>query len=216
MTSNTTEEPRSVLRLEKALLAIDRVTAREIVPGEGGDAFAAVVGLVVPVLERIGDGWDQGRFSLSQVYMAGRLCEGLVDELLPPTDPARVDQPRMAIAVLEDHHLLGLRIVYSALRASGYSLGNYGRVTVDELVHKVADDGIRILLISTLMLPAALRIRDLAARLAESGAPPQVIVGGAPFRFDPQLAGEVGADHLGTTAADAVAIVRSCVEGGVR
>ena len=53
----------------------------------------------------------------------------LVDTILPPADPSRTDLPPMAIAVLEDYHLLGLRVVYSALRASGYALQNYGRWT---------------------------------------------------------------------------------------
>ena len=38
--------------------------------------------LVVPALERIGAGWEQGRVALSQVYMSGRICEELVDTLL--------------------------------------------------------------------------------------------------------------------------------------
>ena len=113
----------------------------------------------------------------------------------------------MAIAVLEDYHLLGLRIVYSALRASGFSLLNYGRIDVEPLVARVRADDIRILLISTLMLPSALRVKDLKARLAAEGCSPRLIVGGAPFRFDDRLWQEVGADAVGATAAEAVAAV---------
>ena len=38
--------------------------------------------LVVPALEKIGLSWEQGRVSLSQVYMAGRICEKAVEKSL--------------------------------------------------------------------------------------------------------------------------------------
>ena len=200
--------------LEAALLALDRVSVKRLL-GDGAARLTPIERVeqwVVPVLERMGTGWDEGRVSLSQVYMSGRLCEELVDQILPPCDSARHDFPPMAIAVLEDYHLLGMRIVYSALRASGFALRNYGRCEVGELVDRVKADGIQILLISVLMLPSALRVRDLRACLAEAGCVPRVVVGGAPFRFDSQLATEVGADASGVSAADAVAAVNGLVE----
>ncbi len=195
--------------LELALLALDRVEVKRLLAdmGRGVEPLDQVERVIVPVLERIGAGWEDGRVSLSQVYMSGRLCEELVDTILPAADASRKDFPPMAIAVLEDYHLLGLRIVYSALRASGFSLMNYGRIELEPLVAKVREDGIRILLISVLMLPSALRVRELKARLASEVGDVRVVVGGAPFRFDAQLAAEVGADAVGTTAADAVAAV---------
>ena len=195
--------------MELALLALDRVAVKRLLRevGAGAAPLQRVEGLIVPVLERIGAGWEAGSVALSQVYMSGRLCEELVDSVLPPGDASRKDFPPMAIAVLEDYHLLGLRIVYSALRASGFSLLNYGRIDLEPLVARVKADEIRILLISTLMLPAALRVKDLKARLIAEGCRPRLIVGGAPFRFDDRLWLDVGADAVGGTAAEAVAAV---------
>ncbi len=59
----------------------------------------------------------------------------------------------MAIAVLDDYHLLGKRMVYSVLRASGYELTDYGTVDGDALVGHVVRDGIVVLLISVLDAP---------------------------------------------------------------
>ncbi len=109
----------------------------------------------------------------------------------------------MAIAVLDDYHLLGKRIVHSVLRAGGYDLHDYGRVTVDEAVRRTGEDRIRILLISTLMLPSALHVRDLVMRLKSARREVKVIVGGAPFLFDPQLWREVHADAMGRSASEA-------------
>jgi methanogenic corrinoid protein MtbC1 len=163
--------------------------------------------MIVPALEHIGAGWEDGTISLAQVYMCGCFCEEMVDTILPLADPSRTDYPPMAIAVLEDYHFLGLRIVYSALRASGFSLLNYGRCDVEQLVNRVLADGIRLLLISTLMVPSALRVKAVRDRLQTAGHPIKIIVGGAPFRFDAQLWQEVGADAMGASAGEAVGIL---------
>ena len=125
--------------------------------------------IVLPALERIGKGWEEGRVSLAQVYMSGRICEEVIDRILPPSHPQRKDQPPMAIVVLEDHHLLGKKIIYSALRASGYELLNYGQMDVETVVRNVKTDGIEILLISVLMLPSALKVKQLRNALEREG-----------------------------------------------
>jgi methanogenic corrinoid protein MtbC1 len=203
-------------RFEQALLSVDRLGARHILTASRGGQtpLQLVESLVLPALERIGEGWEQGQIALSQVYMSGRVCEELVDSILPPDSSIRGNQPRMAIAVLEDYHLLGKRIVYSALRASGFELLDYGRVDVDGLVRQVREDEIQILLISTLMLPSALRVRDLRSRLDESGLDVKIVVGGAPFRFDDQLWLEVGANAAGRNASEAMNIVTRITGGG--
>ena len=197
-----------------ALLAMDRVAAKRTLGGPSAtDARLDVVErLVVPSLERIGDLWERGEVSLSQVYMSGRMCEEMVDVILPPSDPARVDQPPMAIAVLDDYHLLGKRMVYSVLRASGYELKDYGTVDGDSLVSRVVRDNIVVLMISVLMLPSALHIKKVREALDRAGCRPFILVGGAPFRFDTELWREVGADAMAATAAESVAVVRELLD----
>ena len=34
-------------------------------------------------LERIGDGWEEGQLSLSQVYMSGVICEEMIEKYIP-------------------------------------------------------------------------------------------------------------------------------------
>jgi methanogenic corrinoid protein MtbC1 len=128
--------------------------------------------------------------------------------VLPPMAPERKGLPRHAIVVLNDYHSLGKRIVLSVMRASGFDTLNYGRMTVDELVERVIADKVKILLISVLMLPAALQVKEVRAGLKARGCDVRIVVGGAPFLFDAELWREVGADAMGRNAADAVAIVR--------
>jgi trimethylamine corrinoid protein len=196
---------------ERALLAMDRVRAREtLLAAAGGtdNTLAVAESVVAPALERIGDDWEHGTVSLAQLYMAGRIAEQIVGEVLPQVRPGDGEAPHLAIAVLEDHHALGKRLVLSALRSSGHAVADYGHaVTVERLVQRCRDDKPRVLLISTLMLPAALRVREVVDRLALPAPRPVVIVGGAPFRLDPELWREVGADAVGRNSAEAIALV---------
>jgi len=193
----------------QSLLSLDRLSAKRILADSDNrmSSLKLIDKVVVDALERIGVGWENGTIALSQVYMSGRICEELVDDLLPPGSSDRKDQPKMAITVLSDHHMLGKIIVYSLLRASGFDLLDYGRMKVDDLIHRAKEDGIVILLLSVLMLPSALQVKELKEKLIESNLDVKIVVGGAPFRFDDQLWREVGADAVCLTASEAVAAI---------
>jgi len=133
--------------------------------------------------------------------------------VLPPSDPDRKHQPRSAIVLLNDYHMLGKRIVYSVMRASGFELFDYGRMEVDELVERAIADRIRVLLISVLMLPSALKVTEVCRQLKERDTGIKVAVGGAPFLFDATLWSEVGADAMGRSAADAITLVEGWMGG---
>ncbi|MFA5268424.1 MAG: cobalamin-dependent protein [Methanoregula sp.] len=216
MTSPGAPVSAHLTEMQDALLAVDRIGAGRIVKESctPGSPFMCLESLIVPALEEIGRRWEAGDAALSQVYMSGRICEEIVDTMLPPEDTRRVNQPQMAIAVLEDHHTLGKRIVISVLRAGGFEVTDYGHgVTVDDLVLKVTRDNVKILLISTLMLPAALRAGEAIARIKKTLPGTLIIVGGAPFNFDPLLWKEVGADAMGRTASDTLELVKTMAGG---
>jgi methanogenic corrinoid protein MtbC1 len=196
-------------QFKHALLSLDQNASKQIAI-EAGKSMAPIElvdSVIVPVLADIGEGWERGDIALSQVYMSGRICEELVDKLLPPGATQRKDQPPMAIAVLDDYHLLGKRIVFSVLRAGGYDLKDYGRVNADELIRNIQRDKIKIMLISTLMLNSALHIREAAARLRSVDPDIKIVVGGAPFIFDPLLWKEIKADAMGKSASEVIGII---------
>lgn len=209
------ELDQTIGNLVNALLSVDRLTARKLLTGssERWGAVSTVEELVTPALELIGAGWENGNVALSQVYMSSLICEELLPAILPPEAPPVRNQAKIAIAVLEDHHQLGKRMVYSVLRASGFDLLDYGHgVKADSLVDRAITDGVKILLISTLMLPSALMVRDVRLRLNELGGNVRIVVGGAPFLFDDRLWQEVGADAMGRSATDAIRIVTTLKE----
>ena len=173
----------------------------------------AVEELMVPSLIRLGEEWSAGKVALSQIYMSSRICEDIVKRLLPAVAAEQKISPQLAIAVLSDYHTLGKRIVLSVMRASGFDILDYGRMEVDELVERVIADDVKVLLISVLMLPAALKVKVVRAALNARGSRVRIAVGGAPFLFDHELWREVGADAMGRNAAEAVSIVRRWKEG---
>jgi len=193
---------------ERALLSVDRPEAQRVLGAQAGLPLTARLdAIVVPALDRIGDAWESGMVALSQVYMAGRVAEELISAVSPPR-PREPRPPRVALTVLEDHHQLGKRMVASTLGAAGHDVADLGRTTVDTLVEQVRRERYEVVLISVLMLASARRVREVVERVASFDPQVKVVVGGAPFRLDPELAARVGAHATGPSASDAVHLVR--------
>lgn len=206
-----------IKEFEAALLQINRIKAAEIFSEcyKNGNNIHQLEHLTIRSLEYIGDGWEKGTISLSQVYMSGVICEELMEKYLPELDAKRKDEPKIAIGVLQDYHALGKRIVYSVLCAGGFEVIDFGQgLTVDELVAKTIENKIEVLLISTLMLPSALKVKEVIAKLKEQKFTGKTIVGGAPFRLDGNLWKTVGADADGKNATDIIEIIDSMLQGG--
>jgi methanogenic corrinoid protein MtbC1 len=195
---------------KSALLSVDRVRAEEVLRAASA-MFATPLEVaefcLAPVLEQMGEAWENGQLALSQIYMASRISEELVERILPPPRELRGETPKIALALLEDHHMLGKRLVQSALRLAGISVLDWQRVTVEELIARAIRERPDLILISTLMLRAALRVRDVREGLDRAGLAIPIYVGGAPFRLDPLLWREVGASAMGANSTEAIRLV---------
>lgn len=157
----------SVIAFYDALVSLDRprieTLFRQAVDRSG--PMQAVEGVMAPALVRLGEEWSAGRTALSQIYMSSRICEDIVERLLPAACAERKGQVHPAIVVLSDYHTLGKRIVLSIMRASGLDVIDYGRMEVEPLVERVIADEVQILLISVLMLPSALKVQSVRSAL---------------------------------------------------
>lgn len=197
-------------RFEAALLAVDGLGAEQLLLDSGlvENPVELIEHIVVPVLGSMGAGWEAGTIALSQVYMGSRICQNILAAIPGANEGRRHNQPRIAVAVLEDVHTLGKSILLSQLRASGYTVEDFGaHQSVAELVALAQDHETEVLMVSVLMLRAALHVADLRAGLDAVGLETSLVAGGAPFRFDRDLWREVGADYGGRTAADALSIL---------
>lgn len=131
---------------------------------------------------------------------------------MPVECPLRIKVPSLAIATLDDHHTLGKKLVYSAIRAKGYELVDLGTLDPQKLAERAKGSEVRILLVSTLMLRSALQVKELRAALDQLGWKVHLIVGGAPFSLDPSLWAELGADAGGRNSGDALRLLDAYVE----
>jgi methanogenic corrinoid protein MtbC1 len=215
MTETVADYEQAIVALKRALVSNDRLAARAALPADRDSTrrFELLERIVVPTLESIGEDWERGQLALSQVYLSGRICEELVDSLLPPGGTSHRHQPPMAIATLADHHLLGKRIVLSVLKAGGYQVHDYGRMEAAELAARVLQDDIGVLFVSTLMLPSALRVSQLRSLLDEQQVEVRIVVGGAPFRLDQELWQEVRADAMCRTASEVIGVTGALLGG---
>ena len=210
-----TDYSKYVLKLQKALLATDRLAAEAVIDDAQSELskLALVEKVVTVALAAIGDAWFRGDAALSQVYMSGVICEDIIERLMRSQAVPRTLRPKIAIAVLEDQHQLGKRLVASVVRAAGYGMIDYGAgIRADTLIEKVINDKIDILLLSTLMLPSALKTRYVCDQLRERGVATRVVIGGAPFRLDPKLVEETGAYAFGYNASDVIGIIERAVQ----
>ncbi|GFO62189.1 cobalamin-dependent protein [Geomonas paludis] len=202
-----------VLLLESALIGMDRRGVQRIHADSGLSPLSFCEQVIAPALTVIGEKWDRGELSLSHVYMSGRLCEEFMEEVLGGRLESAQERRPVALAVLEDYHLLGKRLVGFVLKGAGIPYLDYGTVGVQELVRRTQRDGVGVLLISALMLPSALKVREVRDALDRLGMECRIVVGGAPFRLDPALHREVGADVSCDTASQVLPALAQLWEG---
>ena len=197
-----------------ALLAMDRIGSEQVLREAAAQrqSFGAVEQLITETLALIGEGWEVGDYSLSQIYMSGVICEEIVARMLPEFRMVRKNSPKIGIGVLIDHHALGKRIVKAVVQAEGFEIFDFGYgLSVDEMVEKTMAYRVDVLLVSTLMLPSALKIREIREQFDARGITTRLIVGGAPFRFDSNLWQQVGADADGKNATAVIEIIERLV-----
>lgn len=174
--------------------------------------FKKIENLIINALDVIGKGWEDGNISLAQVYMSGIICEKIINKYIPVFNIETKEVPKIGVCVLLDHHSLGKKIVESVIKANGYSSIDLGvGLTPEDIVAKVSEEKIDVLIISTLMLSSALKVKQVKEDLKQKGLKVKVIAGGAPFRLDSNLWKKVDADADGLTASEIVKVIQRVV-----
>jgi methanogenic corrinoid protein MtbC1 len=199
-----------VEHFKETLLDFDKVKSEQIMldVASKNNGIHDVFTLVSDTLSELGTEWANGDIALSQIYMSSRICDELVEKLIPKESVTVGIKNPIAIATFMDFHLLGKKIIYSVMRASGFNIIDFGSVASEqELYEKVVANNIEILLISTLMYHSAIKIKDVRALFLKNNYNIKILVGGAPFIFDAELWKQVNADAMGISASEAIVIV---------
>lgn len=193
-------------QFEQYLLSTNKDAASKLIQKEftGKNAFQLIREIVMPALRSIELSWKNNEIPMSHQYMANHICEEIVNSILPPESPQRKDMPRLAITTLGDEFMLGKKIVISCMKASGFNIHDYGTMMVEDVVNKVQEDKIELILVSTRMPEFAYKVKNLRANFDKEGINTKIIVGGAPFLLDDKLWNEVGADSMAADSTEAL------------
>ncbi len=208
-----------------ALFDTDRVRARGVIDSALRRRIAPeelVFSVVLPGIERMTESLvDRENTNLSQHFLASQICEEVIDLLLPLFRGAPTFQGTVVLgASCGDFHGLGKKIVRGCLRASLFSVIDLGiNVEAERFVIEAVNQKAAVIGVSSKMVHTALsdqgprRVRQL---LRERGLEGEIklIVGGAPYKFDPELYRRVGADAWGENGMQAVRVVTQLLGAG--
>jgi len=207
---------------DAAIFDTDRDQALQAVQGAldlGVDAEAIVFGVVVPSIERYLAEAAANQVSLAQHYLAAQIAGEVVEAMLPRFRTAPDCLGRVVIGTsLGDFHGLGKRIVGGCLKAHMFAVTDLGlNVSPAAFVDAAVAQAAHVIAISSMMVHTArgdggcLGVRRI---LAERGLEDtiRVIVGGAPYRFDPRLYRQVGADAWAENGLAAAGVVRELLQ----
>lgn len=203
----------------EAIFDTDRDRALEVVHAaidQGVSPEDIVFKVVIPAIElmmkSISERFDA---NLAQHFLTAQIASQVTEEMLPRFKQAPVAAGRIVLGTaFGDMHSLGRRIVAGCLKAMMIEVVDLGvNVTAEHFVDAAVAHQAQVIGISAMMVHTArgengcLQVRRLLRERGLEGDI-KVVVGGAPYRFDPELYRKVGADGWaadGVTAGKVIA-----------
>lgn len=202
-----TWRPRSAARLPvrelvRALMDGDDGEAMDVVHAmiaRGRSRTSVFADLLHPAQVEVGNLWYRGEASYTDEVRVAAALRRVVCQLEPtPTRrPVRPGSSCIVAVPHDDPHDLGLLMLVRALQDHGWSTSTLCAAgPLHEIADLVRDRRPRLLCLSAGILPPLPQVERLIASVHRARIP--VLVGGAAFARRPDVAGEVGADGLGT------------------
>jgi len=190
---------------DEALLDTDRTRAREVVDAaikQGASPEDIVFKVVIPAINRMIKAMSEDLdANLAQNFMTSQIAVEITDAMIehfkmPPEKIGRV----IIGTSSGDLHTLGKRIVIGCLKSQMVDVIDLGTdVKAEKFVQEALVKKAQVIAISSMMMHCAKsqdgcsKVRQLLKEKGLEGKI-KVIVGGAPYRYDPNLYKVVGAD----------------------
>ena len=168
-------------------------------------------GEIVPALEEVGRGFEQGKVYLPQLLMSAEAASGAFDvvkkrlaENAKEGDAAEEKPPIVIATVKGDIHDIGKNIVRALLENYGFKVIDLGRdVSPETIVEAARVHHSPLVGLSALMTTTVCFMEETIKQLKAAGLPLKTVVGGAVLTAD--YAEKIGADFY---AKDAMCTVR--------
>lgn len=153
---------------------------------------------LIPALDRIGKGFEQGSIFLPQMMQAATAAQAGFDrikETLINTGKEQVSKGRIVIATVKgDIHDIGKNIVKVILDNYGYDVIDLGRdVPVEKVVETVVEKEVRLLGLSALMTTTLKSMEETIEAVKRAKPDCKFMVGGAVLTSE--YAEKIGADY---------------------
>ncbi|TAK34906.1 MAG: corrinoid-binding protein [Chloroflexota bacterium] len=198
----------------EAIGGADRALSHRILRGSvesGVQPEWLLLNVIQPALNELGRRWSEGGATLSQIYVAGKIADDACNFILPLLPTSASGDLTVVIGTISgDFHGLGRKLVAAFLRAAGVRVVDLGLgVEPTRFVESAAQEGAQIIAISALMMHTAAQIAQVRPLLIDRGLNHVgILVGGAPFNYDPDLVRRVGADGTAPNAGLAARATR--------
>ena len=201
------------MTLDEAIIRGLRADAGKLAKAalETEDELSLVEDHLIPALDKVGEGYEQGKIFLPQLLSAAQAAQSVFEVIrasIAQKGGAPVKKGSLVIATVKgDIHNIGKNIVKTVLENYGYEVIDLGRdVPPEAILQTVEAEHIRLVGLSALMtttLPAMEETIHLLQTLPE---PPAIMVGGAVVT--PEYARRMGADYYSKDARQSVEIAR--------
>lgn len=207
----------------EAVFDTDRTRALQIVSdavAQGIRPEDIVFKVVIPGLDlmvkAISEGFDT---NLAQHFMTSQIAADVTEKMLvlfkePPKALGRV----VIGTAAGDLHTLGKRIVIGGLKAQMIEVTDLGvNVPAEKFVNEAVARNAQIIAVSAMMVHTArgengaIKVRKL---LKEQNLEHKIklVVGGAPYRYDPELYKVVQADAWAENGVSAIKVIMDCIQ----
>ena len=176
----------------------------------GTDPMELVNGQLIPALDRVGRGFENGTLYLPQLLMSAEAAKAAFEVVKAALAGApRAEKGTVVLATVKgDIHDIGKNIVKVLLENYGFRVDDLGRdVPPEAVLEAAARPGVKLVGLSALMTTTVVNMERTIALLREQAPQVQVVAGGAVLTEE--YAGRIGAHRY---AKDAMATVRFAEE----
>ncbi len=198
---------------DRALQLVSEAVAQGISPED--IVFKVVIPSMDMMIKALSEGFDT---NLAQHFMTSQIAAEVTERMLvlfksPPTVVGKV----IIGTAAGDLHTLGKRIVIGCLKAQMIDVTDLGvNVPAERFVDEAVARGAQVIGVSAMMVHTArgengaLKVRKI---LKERGLERKIklVVGGAPYRYDPELYKVVQADAWAENGVSALRVIMDCI-----
>lgn len=175
------------------------------------DSMEIVDNMLIPALDKAGDGFEKGTVFLPQLIMAAGAAQAAFDAIkshMLKNGGESVKKGKVVLATVKgDIHDIGKNIVKVLLENYGFEVIDLGRDVPPETVLEAAlKHKVKLVGLSALMTTTLGAMEDTVKLLHDNNVPCRIVVGGAVLT--PEYAEKIGADFYAKDAKETVDIAK--------